>query len=144
MEQDMSTPLTKKPTRKAFHFPKSADSEAPRVDAQTPTTEPATRKKVTTAKRASTSELEQVIAREDRKLKSVKKAKVVRDSFTMPASDYEKIAALKRKCRDAGVSVKKSELLRAGLHLLEVASAKRFLAAVTALDAVKTGRPAKN
>jgi hypothetical protein len=55
----------------------------------------------------------------EQKAKRLKKEKVVRDSFTMPKSDYEKLAALKQKCLDAGVAVKKSELLRAGLLLLE-------------------------
>jgi hypothetical protein len=73
-----------------------------------------------------------------------KKEKVVRDSFTMPKSDYEKIAALKQKCLDAGVSVKKSEVLRAGLLLLEGATSKRLLAAISAVEAVKTGRPSKS
>jgi len=68
----------------------------------------------------------------------------VRDSFTMPKSDYDKIAALKQKCLEAGVSVKKSEILRAGLVLLESAALKRLLAAVSAVEQVKTGRPAKS
>jgi hypothetical protein len=80
----------------------------------------------------------------EEKAKRVKKEKVVRDSFTMPKSDYEKIATLKQKCLDAGVSVKKSELLRAGLILLEAASAKRLLAAISDVETVKTGRPAKS
>jgi hypothetical protein len=62
----------------------------------------------------------------------------------MPKSDYEKMVALKQKCLDAGVSVKKSELLRAGLVLLETASMKRMLAAISAVETVKTGRPAKS
>jgi hypothetical protein len=78
------------------------------------------------------------------KAKRVKKEKVVRDSFTMPKYDYEKIAALKQKCLDAGVSVKKSELMRAGLLLLESAPAKRLLAAISAVETVKTGRPTKS
>jgi hypothetical protein len=78
------------------------------------------------------------------KAKRAKKDKVIRDSFTMPKADYEKIAALKLKCQEAGVSVKKSELLRAGLLMLEAASSKRLLAAVSAVEQVKTGRPAKS
>ncbi|MFD1560952.1 hypothetical protein ACFSHT_35795 [Paraburkholderia silviterrae] len=78
------------------------------------------------------------------KTKRAKKEKVVRDSFTMPKADYERISVLKRKCLDAGVAVKKSELLRAGLQLLESASAKRLLAAIAALEAVKTGRPSQS
>jgi len=42
------------------------------------------------------------------------------------------------------VSVKKSELLRAGLLLLESAPAKRLLAAVSTVETDKTGRPAKS
>jgi hypothetical protein len=42
------------------------------------------------------------------------------------------------------VSVKKSEILRAGLLVLEAAAPKRLLAAVTAVEQVKTGRPAKS
>nr|WP_144154692.1 hypothetical protein [Paraburkholderia sp. BCC1885] len=75
---------------------------------------------------------------------AAKKDKVVRDSFTMPKSDYDKIAALKQKCLDAGVSVKKSEVLRAGLLLLEGATSNRLLAAISAVETVKTGRPTKS
>ena len=67
----------------------------------------------------------------------------MRDSFTMPKSDYDKIASLKQKCLDAGVQVKKSELLRAGLMMLESAAPQRLLAAVSSVETVKTGRPAK-
>jgi hypothetical protein len=61
----------------------------------------------------------------------------------MPKSDYEKIAALKKRCLAAGVTAKKSELLRAALQLLAGASEKQLVAAVSALEQVKTGRPAK-
>lgn len=74
--------------------------------------------------------------------KSAKKPKVVRDSFTMPEVDYGKLAELKSKCLAAGVSVKKSELLRIGLHLLEALPTARLKAALTALESVKTGRKA--
>jgi len=79
----------------------------------------------------------------EQKTKRAKKEKVVRDSFTMPKSDYDKIAALKQKCLDAGVAVKKSELLRAGLLLLEGIPVDRLLDAIAAVETVKTGRPAK-
>jgi hypothetical protein len=78
------------------------------------------------------------------KAKRQKKEKVVRDSFTMPKSDYEKLAKLKQKCLDAGVAAKKSELLRAGLAMLDAASRKQLLKAVAAIETVKTGRPAQS
>lgn len=145
----MSGPITKKPTKKAFHFPKSANSLETDGGTQVAVAEPsaaskpARTRKVSRTKGTSASKAVKVSTPVEAKSRRLKKDKVVRDSFTMPKSDYKKIAVLKRKCLDAGVSVKKSELLRAGLHLLEVAPAKRFLAAVAALDAVKTGQPAK-
>ena len=78
------------------------------------------------------------------KTKRQKKEKVVRDSFTMPKSDYERIASLKQKCLDSGVAVKKSELLRAGLMLLDALPTKRLVAAVSTVETAKTGRPAKD
>lgn len=74
--------------------------------------------------------------------KSAKKARVVRDSFTMPEVDYGKLAELKSKCLAAGVSVKKSELLRIGLHMLEALPIARLKAALATLESVKTGRKA--
>jgi hypothetical protein len=71
----------------------------------------------------------------------VKPEKVVRDSFTMPKSDYALIDALKEKCLSAGAAVKKSELLRAGLIALNGLSDDGLLQAVKNLAAVKTGRP---
>lgn len=74
----------------------------------------------------------------------VKQEKVVRDTFTMPKEDYEQLAVLKQRCLDAGLAVKKSELLRAGLLLLASEPTKRLLAAVKAVEPVKTGRPPKS
>ncbi|MCP3727519.1 hypothetical protein M3I53_31115 [Paraburkholderia sp. CNPSo 3272] len=74
----------------------------------------------------------------------VKQEKVVRDTFTMPREDYEQLAVLKQRCLDAGLAVKKSELVRAGLLLLASASTKHLLGAVKALEPVKTGRPPKS
>ncbi|WP_260464121.1 hypothetical protein [Burkholderia sp. Bp8963] len=74
----------------------------------------------------------------------LKKEKVVRDTFTMPRSDYEKITLLIQRCLDAGVSVKKGELLRAGLILLASVPKKHLLAAVSAVERVRTGRPPRS
>ncbi|MFP6557075.1 MULTISPECIES: hypothetical protein [Paraburkholderia] len=68
----------------------------------------------------------------------------MRDTFTMPREDYEQLAVLKQRCLDAGRPVKKSELVRAGLLLLASAPTKRLLAAVKAVEPVKTGRPPKS
>src|SRR3712207_4223549 len=38
--------------------------------------------------------------------------KVIRDSFTIPSSEYELIARLKKRCMKASISPNKSEILR--------------------------------
>jgi hypothetical protein len=66
---------------------------------------------------------------------------VIRDSFTMPVLDYELIGALKSKCIGLGLAVKKSELLRAGLHALTQISDANLAQVIAAVESVKTGRP---
>src|SRR5512143_1244505 len=65
------------------------------------------------------------------------KLKVVRDSFTMPQTDYDLIPALKEKALKAGLHVKKSELLRAGLRALDALSAAQLKRAVAGLEQIK-------
>ena len=75
--------------------------------------------------------------------KEESKVKVVRDSFTMPQSDYAKIAELKQICLKAGVPVKKSELLRAGLHALGKLGIAQLKQTIAQMEQIKTGRPKK-
>lgn len=74
----------------------------------------------------------------------LKKPKLVRDSFTFPKDEYQAIANLKHKALGLKHSAKKSEILRAGLKLLSGLNDKAFLAALTNVPALKTGRPAKS
>lgn len=72
-----------------------------------------------------------------------KKPKLVRDSFTVPKDEYAAIDALKLRAAQQGHEIKKSELLRAGLKLLNSLDDKQLLAALQAVPSIKTGRPAK-
>lgn len=72
-----------------------------------------------------------------------KTAKLIRDSFTMPDGEYALIATLKKRCLDAGVSAKKSEILRAAVANLAKLGDASVVAAVRRLEVIKTGRPAK-
>lgn|ERR1035437_4965674 len=72
------------------------------------------------------------------------KLKVVRDSFTMPQSEYQKIAEIKELCLKAGVQVKKSEVLRAGVIALCAMNEAQLSRALSSLDKIKTGRPNKH
>ncbi len=68
--------------------------------------------------------------------------KVIRDSFTIPADEYELISRIKKRCMKAGVSANKSEVLRAGLAALEGMPEKELAKLFRSLTRVKTGRPA--
>ncbi len=72
------------------------------------------------------------------------KVKVVRDSFTMPQGEYLKIAEIKEAASKAGVPVKKSEVLRAGLKALAAMSPAQLKVALAGLEKIKTGRPKKH
>ena len=145
----MVGPTTKAPSKKAVYFPKADKDEAHvkvgRRKTASASVEDATEVQANTVETSAptkTSLAAPSIA-PGKKSKQAKKEKVVRDSFTMPKSDYDKIATLKLKCAENGVTVKKSELLRAGLLILATATAEQLIAAVGAVETVKTGRPEK-
>ncbi|WP_446811343.1 hypothetical protein ACH50O_07210 [Methylomonas sp. 2BW1-5-20] len=69
------------------------------------------------------------------------KTKVIRDSFSFPESDYRKISELKKACLSAGMHVKKSEVLRAGLYLLTQLDAEALKQTMEKVEKVQTGRP---
>lgn len=71
------------------------------------------------------------------------KAKLVRDSFTMPQADFALIGTLKERAIGFKRPAKKSELLRAGLQALAGLNDTALKAALDALVPLKTGRPRK-
>jgi hypothetical protein len=72
-----------------------------------------------------------------------KKPKLVRDSFTMPEEEYAALGEMKKACLKAGVAVKKSELLRVAVALLNKMDMPALQQALDALTPVKAGRPRK-
>lgn len=77
-------------------------------------------------------------------LLKAKKPKLVRDSFTIPKLEYLILEELKQRSGKHGNAVKKSELIRAGIKALAAMSDASFMAALKAVPAIKTGRPAKD
>lgn len=71
------------------------------------------------------------------------KAKLVRDSFTMPQADFALIGVLKERALGFKRPTKKSELLRAGLQALAGLNDAALQAALNALPPLKPGRPKK-
>lgn len=67
--------------------------------------------------------------------------KVIRDSFTLPSGDYELITTIRQRCLKSAVNVTKSEVIRAGLQILQSLSDEELVQALNSLEKVKTGRP---
>ncbi len=69
------------------------------------------------------------------------KHKLVRDSFTIPKSEYLVLESLKLRAAKLARPTKKSEMLRAGISALHAMTDKAFLAALGEVPSIKTGRP---
>ena len=72
------------------------------------------------------------------------KPQLVRDSFTIPESEYAVLAKVKKACLKEGFEIKKSELIRIGIVLLADMSISKVKSAKKKLQTVKTGRPRKH
>lgn len=72
-----------------------------------------------------------------------KKIKLVRDSYTMPETEHALLATLKKRCLSKGLTVKKSELLRAAIIAFAALEDPKLITAMERLEILKTGRPAK-
>lgn len=114
---------------------------APAAAAAKPTAAPAAAKpaKATKAK-VDAAKADKVKAD---KADKARKPKLVRDSFTIPKTEYAVLEELKLRAAKLGRPTKKSEVLRAGVQALAAMGDAAFLATVGAVPALKTGRPAK-
>jgi hypothetical protein len=70
-----------------------------------------------------------------------RKAKLVRDSFTMPEQEYAVLGQVKKACIKAGFEIKKSELLRIGVALISQLDMATLQQVLASLPQLKTGRP---
>ena len=68
---------------------------------------------------------------------------VIRDTFSMPPSDYGLIDVLKTKALKQQLMVTKSEIVRAGLLLLNSLPEKDLKTAIIRVERIKTGRKAQ-
>lgn len=72
-----------------------------------------------------------------------KKIKMVRDSISIPKTEYVVLEAMKLRAAKLATPVKKTELIRAGIKALSGLPDAAFLAALRAVPSLKTGRPTK-
>ena len=106
-----AAPAAAKPARKRVQQAAKATATAAKKTIARPLA------KISPPAKKPAHEPEPFVAKENKadKPAKAKKAKLIRDSFTMPDGEYALIATLKKRCLDAGVSAKKSEILRAAV-----------------------------
>jgi hypothetical protein len=114
---------------------------AKKATAKKATAKKATAKKATAKKVAPSSK--QPVSSTSAPATKTKKVKLVRDSFTMPANEYQILQDTKKASLKAGFEVKKSDLLRIGVGLLKTLSVTQLAAARAALTKLHAGRPKK-
>ncbi|NRF68914.1 hypothetical protein HLB44_18125 [Aquincola sp. S2] len=119
---------TKAPAKKAAK-PVKAAAPATEAPAEKPAAKPAKPAKPSTPKPAPAPK--------------PPKQKLVRDSFTIPRSEYAALEALKQRLVQLAQPAKKSEVLRAGVKLLTTLADDALRAALAAVPSIKTGRPSK-
>lgn len=130
---------------------KQAAKKTRNVSAKQAPTKPAT-KRPTASKTGAKSATKRPVGRPPANKQAVqpvkadkpKKVKIVRDSFTMPESEYALIGTVKKACLSAGVEIKKSEILRIGVTLAAKLDPKKLKAAQAMLVPLKAGRPKKH
>ena len=132
-------PVARKPVPVKPAAKKSSTAKAlsVRAVAKKPVTKTPTSKTLATVKPEKEVKISQTV-----KLEKTRKPKLVRDSFTIPKVEYVVLEALKQRANRLSRSVKKSELLRAGIKALAAMHDTAFLTALELVPAIKTGRPA--
>jgi hypothetical protein len=126
-------PAKKAPAKKAPTSAKKAPAPAKKA--------PTAPKSLATPVPAQASPAAKPPLAEKPKVDKPKKPKLVRDSFTIPKTEYAAIDALKQRAAKLGQAPKKSEVLRAGIMLLASLSDAALLTALSHVPAIKTGRP---
>lgn len=102
---------------------------------------PAAKRATSIPKASTSSAAKPAVLSKAETLTKVKRSKLVRNSFTMPKNEYIVLDELKQRAGKLASSVKKSELLRAGVKALAAMSDAAFLSALKAVPDIKTGQP---
>ena len=130
--------VTSAPATAPAAIAKPAAKPAKKVAAKPVAVKPVATKKVVVAPKAPKVAMsnESVVAKE-------KKIKMVRDSISIPKTEFLVLGEMKTRAGKLGVEVKKTELIRAGIKVLTALTDTAFVAAIRAVPNIKTGRPTK-
>ncbi len=74
----------------------------------------------------------------------IESQRVIRETFSLPPTDWNLIQTLRDRCLGSGVYVSKSELIRAGLHVLEGLTLPELSSAVATVERLPVGKAAKS
>lgn len=72
---------------------------------------------------------------------SIVHEKVIKDTFTFPASDHLRIKEIIQESLESAIQVNKSEVIRAGLIALQDLSAEKRHTLLQSVEKLKRGRP---
>lgn len=140
-QASVKKPINKQSSRAVSTTPVA--KKAPAAKASTPAKPAAPSAKALPVNAKSASRDNSTIKPKTRLPEKIKKAKLVRDSFTMPEAEYAALSEVKKACLKAGFDVKKSELLRIGVALVRKMAMAVLKQEVSALAPLKPGRPPK-
>jgi hypothetical protein len=71
------------------------------------------------------------------------KTKLIRDSFAIPEKEYAALVVVKKTCLKVGLEIKKTELIRIGIALVNNLSTAKIKTAQAKLTQISAGRPKK-
>ncbi len=125
--------LSKSSVKRPVATQKSAKRAKPVGSAVEPAPAPSPSAKATTATKATTAVAPKIEPR--------LKAKLVRDSFTLPETDHDLIKQCKKHAIASGRETKKSEVVRAAIQVFAALSVAQQLAAYEKLQSISVGRP---
>ena len=114
--------------------------KAPAVKKRRVTKKVSASKKASPAKKAATKKSSKKT--HAKALKPVK-TKLIRDSFAIPENEYAALVSVKKSCLKAGLEIKKTELIRIGIALVNNLTAAKIKTAKGKLTPISAGRPKK-
>ena len=94
------------------------------------------------AKKATKKASKKTLGKSTKATKTVK-TKLVRDSFAIPEKEYAALVAVKKACLKAGLEIKKTELIRIGISLVNTLTTAKIKTAQAKLTQISAGRPKK-
>ena len=94
------------------------------------------------AKKATKKATKKTLGKSTKATKTVK-TKLVRDSFAIPEKEYAALVAVKKACLKAGLEIKKTELIRIGIALVNTLTTAKIKTAQAKLTQISAGRPKK-